>query len=126
MPAFIAQYNNGPQTFTADNMTDAVAQAVTLGRALYGNHGEPLSVNYVGPEHKPRPSGTRVPAPVRTLIVKAIKSANRERCGVDKDAQEEMRLYLDTWVVEPLRDVLQWVDNDVSTDTLKYRHNGLY
>jgi len=53
----------------------------------------------------------RLPKVVRRCIEQAlskIDSKLRTGCGVPKEAQEAMRLYLDTWAAEPLKAVLEW------------------
>lgn len=54
----------------------------------------------------------RLPAPIRHAIEYALTHALVDRegstCAVDQDAQRAMRIYLDTWVAGPLRDVLEW------------------
>lgn len=126
MPSFIAQFSAGPQHFSAVNMTDAVEQATTLGRALYGKgpRAEPISIRLKGPEHALPDSAGRLPRAVRQLLAEATKSADRQRCGVSPQAQEEMRLYLDTWVTRRLREVLRWSDGEISTAELDNNNNS--
>lgn len=58
----------------------------------------------------------RLPTHVRKSLESALRRADfklREgRCSVDPEAQEAMRIYLDTWVAGPLRSILQWDDGD--------------
>lgn len=56
----------------------------------------------------------RLPEIVRRQLMRAFSvvdsktRAQQGRCGVEQDAQEKMRLYLDTWAVGPLLEVLAW------------------
>ena len=53
----------------------------------------------------------KLPKTVRRCIEAALRRADSKRrtgCGVNKDAQEDMRIYLDTWVAEPLKAILRW------------------
>ncbi len=54
----------------------------------------------------------RLPKKVRKAIEFALRRARCETCGVDSEAQEAMRIYLDSWVVAPLEHVLRWDDGD--------------
>lgn len=64
------------------------------------------------PDNKPR---KKLPKKVRDCIEAALRRADsklRKGCGVSKEAQEAMRLYLDTWVAGPLRTILDWDDGN--------------
>jgi hypothetical protein len=71
----------------------------------------------------PKKPKRRLPKKVRACIEAALKHADsklREKgatagtrnCSVDPAAQEAMRLYLDTWVAGPLKEVLKWDEGD--------------
>ena len=51
---------------------------------------------------------SKLPMKVRLSIKFALQHALLIRCGVDRAAQERMRLYLRTWVAGPLKSVLGW------------------
>lgn len=76
------------------------------------------------------PSGSaakrRLPRNVRRTIDFALRRADRELrkgCSVPREHQEAMRLYLDTWVAGPLREVLLW-DEGSSSAFLDWNDGG--
>ena len=44
------------------------------------------------------------------LLKEALSSARLERCGCSEKAQEEMRLYLNSWVAGPIVRVLNAIE----------------
>lgn len=116
---FCIQINTGPVWQDAED----AEQAVENFRA--SDHPAArwpiLSVNPEGPEHL-HGTAKRIPQAVRDCLSDITRKANRERCGVE--TSDDMRLYLDSWVTGPLRDVLAWADGETSTTMLKYNIKG--
>lgn len=53
------------------------------------------------------------------LLRSALKSARLENCGVAKEHQEAMKLYLDTWVCAKLEVLLDEQEGRVSAERVK-------
>ena len=45
-------------------------------------------------------------------LERALEAAKLRHCGVDKDHQEAMRLYLSTWVAAPISDALEYLKGE--------------
>jgi hypothetical protein len=65
-------------------------------------------------------STNRLPAPVRAKLEAAMDAATmpRARCAIASEHQEAMRLYLESWVVERIGEVLAWDEGKVSAAQL--------
>lgn len=66
--------------------------------------------------------GLRANRDILGALKSALKAAKRERCGVDTEHQEAMRLYLDSWVVAPLEAAIAAMEGDKSWANSSYLH----
>jgi hypothetical protein len=58
---------------------------------------------------------------ILNCIKTARKSATLENCGVDKIHQREMKIYLNTWVVDRLNEAINMIE-DETTDRKTFNH----
>lgn len=59
----------------------------------------------------------RVTQNILGALKRALRAAKRERCAVEPEHQEAMRLYLDSWVVTPLQAAIKGIEGKESGET---------
>ena len=67
-----------------------------------------------------KPKRLKINETIVAALERALRSAKRDGCGVDKDAQEAMRIYLDSWCVAPLEDALACIRGEKDTWEIDY------
>ena len=60
----------------------------------------------------------KVPPTVLRALRFALSHAQMEGCGVAKEHQEAMRLYLQTWCAGPLKEVIAWANGYVQASEM--------
>jgi hypothetical protein len=64
----------------------------------------------------------RVSAAAVALLREAARKARLEGCGVDEDAKEKMRLYLETWVANRIDGVIEYLEGETTAERLAYEN----
>jgi hypothetical protein len=125
---YIVESNVGPHFYDAEDASDALAQHLAEHADAPAGYRVVHNVLVSNVEHRARPvvgeyAGLRtLPVAVRDTLVEATKAANLQRCAFVQDETvqvEDVRRYLDTWVVGRLRCILRWDNGEVPHNRLR-------
>lgn len=116
MDQYQIQINTGPVWVKASSAEHAIE--VFRNSDNPRAHWEILSVNARSREHE-NGTASNCPQAIRDAIAEVARKANLERCAIDKAVQDEMRIYTNTWIYEPLLAILAWCDGDQTAASVK-------
>jgi hypothetical protein len=113
MPEFITQFESGARhrgsiaiRTTARTPNEAISEARSILVSQGRDHDAQLIACDVYDDGIRKGAKLKATKQIEELLVDALECAELQRCSVNADAQDEMYLYLQSWVAGPLRDAL--------------------